>query len=347
MYVHQIQRSALYLIFSVCGLFYNSLAQATSFNCLSPNLKKFEEMICFNQTLSVLDEQVNSYYEDALKVAPDPKKLRESQKIDMARRKDCKTADCIQGQYDSTLKHLKEFSIRPYISFNPDEPAYPIWISPLLTDPELKTKCNSWDINNAGNKPRDIICRAYRIMHNAKPAYQSAVNNFVFTKNSVEVLPGLLRYPRTSTNEQIGALICDQYVFNHNRIPMNQNNRYEVTSPQWDVIKSKTPKKDEWTLKVNVLNDKQLSIRREEKDDLKSVQEFDIQILGRGELLDNGWESLLVQVVKTFPMEDNAKKEVELFILKRKSPTAVFQAANPEQYLATRSGDGSVIWLWP
>jgi uncharacterized protein len=339
MYVHQIQRPALYLIISVCSIFYNSLAQATSFNCLSPNLKKFEQMICFNKTLSLLDERVNSYYEDALKVSPNPEEVKKFQKIDMARRKTCETSNCLQTIYEATLVHLKD-SMKKHVPIDSNKPAYPVWISPLLTDPELKTACADWKSSDTELRSDDIACKALNIMNNAKPANQSAVNDFVFTENSVDILPDLLRLGGDGRSTQR----CKRYLLNLSRTPITQSQDYLMES--YGKIIHEKQKEIKSKIKSTVIDKNQLLLTFDPANNFSGTEFYtlNIKILGKGDFLGTGWESLLLQVLKTTgtPSSDSSFRDATLFILSRKSPSGVFQVANPEQYLETRSGDGSV-----
>jgi uncharacterized protein len=341
MYVHQIQRPALYLIISVCSLFYNSLAQASSFNCLSPNLKKFEEMICTNTTLSILDERVNSYYEDALKLPFKPpaelNELKKIQKIIMARRKNCKTVDCLQSIYETGIESLKS-AMKNHLPFDPSKPAYPVWISPLLTDPELTSACNGWENSEIDQELDNIACKGPAIMRKAKPAYQSAVKDFVFTEKSVDVLPNILRIWTEGGN----GPRCRNYMLNRFRIPISQSSDYKVSSSNGTVTKTK--RDDEWRIKSHVIDNNQLTLdfqfHHAQKKIIKPKEPYDYQlnlkIVGRGDLLGTGWENLLVQITTKYPPKEayNFPHHINFFILTRKLPTETFQVSNAEKTLA-------------
>jgi uncharacterized protein len=323
MYVHQIQRPALYLIISVCGLFYNSLAQATSFNCLSPNLKKFEEMICTNTTLSILDERVNSYYEDALKLSQNSDELKKFQKTNMASRKNCKTVACLQAIYENSLQYLKNH-LKNHPSVDANKPTYPVWISSLLTDPELKTACANWKGSDMDLESDDIACKALNIMQNAKPANRSAANDFVFTEKSVDFLPNLLRSEAGNGNR------CDNYILNRHRISIKQSENYQI-SERDNVITKITPLNEEKILST-VIDKNQLTLDFE-RHNRRSYQ-LNIKILGRGDLLDTGWESLLIQVLKINSSSTSSSfRNIKLLILSRKASTDVFQVADAEKTL--------------
>jgi len=80
-------------------------AHSASFDCAKAGAK-VEKLICADETLSKLDEELNAAYKAALQDEPEPDAVRQSQKQWMKYRNKCKDADCVKRAYEMQMSIL-------------------------------------------------------------------------------------------------------------------------------------------------------------------------------------------------------------------------------------------------
>lgn len=85
---------------------------AASFDCTKAATRD-EKLICSNQTLSVLDDELGRVYSRSMRDVPDPAELRHSQVDWLEKRKACTDAACIVAAYKRRLAELAGAPLRP------------------------------------------------------------------------------------------------------------------------------------------------------------------------------------------------------------------------------------------
>ncbi len=100
----------LVFIFSIAVLFAKNLS-AASFDC-SQKLSNIEKMICANDALSELDQQLSEVYIKAIKNTADKGDLKNRQIGWLKQRNKCPSADCLVDIYRSRIQELEIVQLR-------------------------------------------------------------------------------------------------------------------------------------------------------------------------------------------------------------------------------------------
>ena len=94
------------LLFIVLSLFLPFNVQASSFDC-SKAANNAEKIICADEDLSKLDEEMAKIYERALPKAPDSSVVKEQQREWLKERDLCSDSSCLKGQYQLRIAEVK------------------------------------------------------------------------------------------------------------------------------------------------------------------------------------------------------------------------------------------------
>ena len=104
-----------YLLLLV-SFFYMNFAYSASFDC-SQAKSSLEKIICSDDTLSKLDETLNSTYKEALTKSQDPADLKQQQRTWLSKvRTSCVEAGCITSYYKTRIGELKYIISDPIVN---------------------------------------------------------------------------------------------------------------------------------------------------------------------------------------------------------------------------------------
>jgi uncharacterized protein len=104
---------------ALSGLLAASLVNAASFDCAKASTK-VEHMICDNQDISKLDEELAQSYKTTLQNQSNIESIKQAQKQWMKERNACDFVDCIKSKYKLRLSILKNMSANPLELTNKD-----------------------------------------------------------------------------------------------------------------------------------------------------------------------------------------------------------------------------------
>lgn len=143
-------------IVAVWCLFFGAQAQAASFDCAKADAK-VEKLVCADEKLSKLDEELQSVYQDAYKHTADPAGLKMEQRQWLKTREACKDVACVTDAYRTRLAALKATLAEPKPCFRLLERKWPEVASghyPVCVDflKNLNTFCGNppiceWKVN--------------------------------------------------------------------------------------------------------------------------------------------------------------------------------------------------------
>jgi uncharacterized protein len=111
-------------LFFVCGLILPIAAQAAGFDCGKAKTK-VEKLICSNATVSKLDREMQSVYQDAYKRTADPAGLKLEQRQWLKTRNACKDVTCLIRAYRTRTAELKAILAEPKPCFRLLERKWP------------------------------------------------------------------------------------------------------------------------------------------------------------------------------------------------------------------------------
>lgn len=111
-------------LFFVCVLALPSAAQAASFDCGKAKTK-VEKLICSNATVSKLDREMQSVYQNDYKRTADPAGLKIEQRQWLKTRNACKDTTCLIRAYRTRMAELKAIQAEPKPCFRLLERKWP------------------------------------------------------------------------------------------------------------------------------------------------------------------------------------------------------------------------------
>lgn len=103
--------SLIQLLMMVAGLLCVVSAQAASFDCAKAGTK-VEKLICADETLSKLDEELSSAYKAAVKDEKQAEAIKQSQKQWMKERNECENIACAKASYQARIHVLNVLSVQ-------------------------------------------------------------------------------------------------------------------------------------------------------------------------------------------------------------------------------------------
>ena len=98
------------LLCLLSGLLFANIVFAASFNC-SKASSKVEVMICSDQELSILDDNLNKMYKQTLNTTDDKEYLKSEQIKWIKTRNKCITVDCLKKSYDDRILNLTNYKL--------------------------------------------------------------------------------------------------------------------------------------------------------------------------------------------------------------------------------------------